>query len=163
MTDKGLCIEMTDEEIIRAHFDMVYRLALSQTKNCANAEDVTQEVFLRFVENRKKLTSAEHIKAWLIRVTINCSKSVFMNSWFKKTVPLTEELTFDTPEKSEVYYAVQTLPSKYRTVIHLFYYEDMSVGEISRCLSMKPSTVKSRLFRGREMLRNELKGGYDFV
>lgn len=163
MADRRLCTEMTDEEIIRAHFDMVYRLALSQTKNKANAEDVTQEVFLRFVENRKKLTTPEHIKAWLIRVTINCSKSVFMNSWFKKTVPLTDELTFDTPEKSEVYYAVQTLPSKYRTVIHLFYYEDMSVREISECLSMKETTVKSHLFRGRELLRNELKGGYDIV
>ena len=163
MAESKLCIEMTDEEIIRAHFDMVYRLALSQTKNRVSAEDVTQEVFLRFVENRKKLTSAEHIKAWLIRVTINCSKSVFLNSWFKKTVPLTDELTFDTPEKSEVYYAVQTLPSKYRTVIHLFYYEDMSVSEIAECLSMKESTVKSHLFRGRELLRNELKGGYDIV
>ena len=158
-----LCIEMTDEEIIREHIDMVYRLAMSQTKNKANAEDVTQEVFLRFIENREKLTSMEHIKAWLIRVTINCSKSVFLNSWFKKTVPLTNELTFDTPEKSEVYYAVQTLPSKYRTVIHLFYYEDMSVREIAECLSMKESTVKSHLFRGRELLRNELKGGYDIV
>lgn len=155
--------EMSDEEIIRKHFDMVYRLALSQTRNITSAEDVTQEVFLRFVENRHKLQSSEHIKAWLIRVTVNCSKSVFMNSWFKKTVPLSEELTFDTPEKSEVYYAVQSLPSKYRTVIHLFYYEDMSVREISECLSMKESTVKSHLFRGRELLRDELKGGYDFV
>lgn len=154
---------MTDEEIIRAHFDMVYRLALSQTKSVANAEDVTQEVFLRFVENREKLKSSEHIKAWLIRVTINCSKSVFLSSWFRKTVPLTDEITFDTPEKSEVYYAVQSLPSKYRTVIHLFYYEDMSVKEIADCLSMKESTVKSHLFRGRELLRSELKGGYDFV
>lgn len=155
--------EMSDEEIIRKHFDMVYRLALSQTRNITSAEDVTQEVFLRFVENRHKLQSSEHIKAWLIRVTINCSKSVFMSSWFKKTVPLSEELTFDTPEKSEVYYAVQSLPSKYRTVIHLFYYEDMSVREIADCLSMKESTVKSHLFRGRELLRGELKGGYDFV
>ena len=154
---------MTDEEIIRAHFDMVYRLALSQTKSVANAEDVTQEVFLRFVENRRKLKSSEHIKAWLIRVTINCSKSVFLSSWFRKTVPLTDEITFDTPEKSEVYYAVQSLPSKYRTVIHLFYYEDMSVKEIADCLSMKESTVKSHLFRGRELLKKELKGGYDFV
>ena len=154
---------MTDEEIIRAHFDMVYRLALSQTKSVANAEDVTQEVFLRFVENREKLKSSEHIKAWLIRVTINCSKSVFLSSWFRKTVPLTDEITFDTPEKSEVYYAVQSLPSKYRTVIHLFYYEDMSVKEIADCLNMKESTVKSHLFRGRELLRSELKGGYDFV
>ena len=156
-------IQMSDEEIIRAHFNMVYRLALSQTKSVVNAEDVTQEVFLRFIQNRKKLTTNEHIKAWLIRVTVNCSKSVFTNSWFKRTVPLTDEIAFDTPEKSEVYYAVQSLPSKYRAVIHLFYYEDMSVKEIADCLSMKESTVKSHLFRGRELLRNELKGGYELV
>ncbi len=163
MAEDKLCMDMTDEEIIRASFDMVYRLALSQTKSIANAEDVTQEVFLRFVENRRKLTSSEHIKAWLIRVTINCSKSVFNSSWFRKTVPLDNEIAFDTPEKSEVYYAVQSLPTKYRTVIHLFYYEDMSVKEISDCLNMKDSTVKSHLFRGRELLKKELKGGYDFV
>lgn len=163
MAEDKLCTGMTDEEIIRAHFDMVYRLALSQTRNITSAEDVTQEVFLRFVENRGKLTTAAHIKAWLIRVTINCSKNVFMNSWFKKTVPLTDDLTFDTPEKSEVYYAVRTLPSKYRTIIHLYYYEDMSVREIAECLTMNESTVKSRLLRGREMLRKELEGGYDIV
>ena len=163
MAEDKLCMDMPDEEIIRASFDMVYRLALSQTKSIANAEDVMQEVFLRFVENRRKLKSSEHIKAWLIRVTINCSKSVFTSSWFRKTVPLDEEIAFDTPEKSEVYYAVQSLPSKYRAVIHLFYYENMSVKEIADCLGMKESTVKSHLFRGRELLRSELKGGYDFV
>ena len=154
---------MTDEEIIRKHFDMVYRLALSQTKSITHAEDVTQDVFLRFMEHRQKLTTPEHIKAWLIRVTINCSKSIFLSSWFKKTVPLDDELKFDTQEKSDVYYAVQTLPAKYRAVIHLFYYEDMSIREIAESLGEKENTVKSHLFRGRELLRKELKGGYDFV
>lgn len=153
----------SSDEIIRKHFDMVYRIAVSATRSLTLAEDVTQEVFLRFIQKQDTLKSDEHIKAWLIRVTINCSKSVFLSSWFKKTVPLTDELTFDTPEKSDVYFAVQNLPSKYRTVIHLFYYEDMSVKEISECLNMKESTVKSHLFRGRDMLRKELKGGYDFV
>lgn len=163
MTEDKHISDMTDEEIIRFYFNMVYRLALSQTKNVANAEDVTQDVFTRFVENRHKLTTAEHIKAWLIRVTINRSKSLLTSSWFKKTSPITEEITFDTPEKSEVYYAVQSLPSKYRMVIHLFYYEDMSVKEIASCLTMKESTVKSQLLRGRLMLKEKLKGGYDLV
>lgn len=163
MTGEKTNLPMSDEEIIRFYFNMVYRLALSQTQNVSNAEDVTQDVFMRFVENRHKLTSDEHIKAWLLRVTINRSKSVFQSSWFKKTTPLTEEITFDTPEKSEVYYAVQSLPSKYRSVIHLFYYEDMSIREIASCLGVKESTVKSQLLRGREQLRNKLKGGYDLV
>lgn len=163
MTDEKPRTDVSSDEIIRRYFDMVYRLALSQTRSVTLAEDVTQEVFLRYIQQEDIFKSDEHIKAWLIRVTVNCSKSVFKTAWFRKTVPLTEEISFDTPEKSEVYFAVQALPSKYRTVIHLFYYEDMSVKEIADTLGMKQSTVKSHLYRGREMLRTKLKGGYDFV
>ena len=163
MADEKSRTDISSDEIIRRHFDMVYRLALSQTRSIPNAEDVTQEVFLRFIQKYESLKSDEHIKAWLIRVTVNCSKSIFMGAWNRKTVPLTDEISFDTPEKSEVYFAVQSLPSKYRAAIHLFYYEDMSIKEIAGCLGLKQSTVKSRLFRGREMLRTKLKGGYDFV
>lgn len=148
---------------IEKYFAMVYKLALSQTKNTANAEDVTQEVFLRYLQHKDELASEEHIKAWLIRVTVNCSKSLFTSSWFKRTVPLEEDIPFDTPEKGEVYYAVLELPKKYRAVIHLFYYEEMSVREIAQSLGEKETTVKSQLHRGREMLKKMLKGGYDFV
>ena len=118
---------------------------------------------MRFLKSDKPFESEEHIKAWLIRVTINCCHNAFSNSWSKKTVPLSEELSFDTPEKGDVYYAVQELPQKYRAVIHLFYYEDMSVEEIGRALGTNPSTVKSQLSRGRKMLRKMLEGGYGLV
>lgn len=148
---------------IEKYFSMVYKLALSQTKSTVNAEDVTQEVFLRYIQNQDKIQSEEHAKAWLIRVTVNCSRSLFLSSWFKRTVPLEEDIPFDTPEKGEVYYAVLELPQKYRTVIHLFYYEDMSVREIAESLGEKETTVKSQLHRGREMLKKLLKGGHNFV
>ena len=163
MTDERSKTDVSSDEVIRKYFDMVYKLALSQTKNQTFAEDVTQDVFVRFIQNKDKFESEEHIKAWLIRVTINCSKSVFMSSWFKKTVPLEEDLTFDSPEKSDVYFAVQDLPLKYRTVIRLFYYEDMNVREIAESIDVKESTVKSHLHRGRMLLKNKLKGDYDFV
>lgn len=163
MTEERSRTDVSSDEIIRKYFNMVYRLALSQTGNISFAEDVTQDVFLKFIQKKDIFKTDEHIKAWLIRVTINCSRSIFRTSWFSKTVPLEQEITFEIPEKSEVYFAVQTLPSKYRTVIHLFYYEDMSVHEIADCLSMKEGTIKSHLHRGREMLRDKLKGGYDFV
>ena len=163
MTDERSKTDVSSDEVIRKYFDMVYKLALSQTKNQTFAEDVTQDVFVRFIQNKDKFESEEHIKAWLIRVTINCSKSVFMSSWFKKIVPLEEDLTFDNPEKSDVYFAVQDLPLKYRTVIHLFYSEDMSVREIAESIDIKESTVKSHLHRGRMLLKNKLKGDYDFV
>ncbi|MBP3361461.1 MAG: sigma-70 family RNA polymerase sigma factor [Clostridia bacterium] len=142
---------------------MIYKLALNQTKNRENADDVVQEVFLRYIQKDIDFQSEEHVKAWLIRVAINCSKNVFTNSWFKKTEGLSEEISFETPERSDVYYATLELPQKYRAVIHLFYYEDMSVAEISKCIGVKEATVKSQLHRAREMLRTKLKGGYDFV
>ena len=154
-------------ELTEKYFDMVYRLALSQTKNKAYADDVVQDVFLRFFKNEKAFESEEHIKAWLLKVTINCSKDIFLNSWFKKTAPLTEvkdEPVFDTQEKSDIYYAVSELPKKYRGVIHLFYYEGYSVSEIAKIMETKESTVKSQLFRAREMLKEKLqKGGSWFV
>lgn len=150
-------------QVVEKYFDMVYRLALSQTKNKEHADDVVQEVFLRYIKTDKVFENEEHIKAWLLRVTINCSHNVFSNSWVQKTVPISEDIVFDTKEKGDVYYAVLELPQKYRAVIHLFYYEDMSVDEISKYLGINSSTIKSQLSRGRKILRKKLEGGYGFV
>lgn len=151
---------ISKESIIEKYFNMVYKLAMAQTRDRTYTDDVVQEVFLRYIKSEKTFDSEEHIKAWLIRVTINCSKNVFSNSWSKKTVPLTEEIEFESKEKGDVYYAVLELPQKYRAVIHLFYYEDLSVAQISKYLKIKESTVKSQLHRGREMLKEKLKGGF---
>ncbi len=146
---------------IEGFFPMVYRLALAQTKNKSYADDIVQEVFIRYIRSSAKLKDMEHKKAWLIRVTINCAKSMFSTAWFQKTVPLEEDIVFDTKEKSDVYYAVLELPQKYRAVIHLHYYEDMSVAEIAKTLDISEGTVKTRLFRAREKLKEILKGGYE--
>ena len=151
------------QELIQKYFNMVYKIALSRTGSVHHAEDVVQETFLRYLKSDKEFETEEHLKAWLIRVTINCSKSIFLSSWYKKSVSLTEDITFDSPEKSDVYYAALALPQKYRTVIHLFYYEDMSVRQISETLGIKESTVKSQLHRGRELLKENLKGVYEDV
>lgn len=145
-------------EIVEKYFDTVYRLALSQTQDTHRADDVLQEVFIRYIKTNKHFESEEHIKAWLIRVTINCIKSSFNNTWTKKTVPLTEDVSFEMPEQEDVYLTVAKLPEKYRLVIHLFYYEQLSVKEISKYLKVKETTVKSQLHRGREMLREMLGG-----
>lgn len=154
--------DFSKHDITEKYYDSIYRLALSQTKNADAADDVVQEVFLRYIRTDKPFESEEHIKAWLIRVTINCAKSHFMSSWFKKTAPLTEDLSFELPEQSDVYYAVAELERKYRTVIHLFYFEDYSVKEIARALKMNESTVKSRLHRGRQLLKNMLEGSGEY-
>lgn len=146
------------KEIMNEFSDMVYRLALARTKNISDAEDVFQEVFLRYFKHQEKLQSHEHIRFWLIRVTINCSKSLLTSPWFRHTVPLKEELSFSSKEKGEVYYAVLEMPIKYRTVIYLFYFEDLSITEISKITGIKETTVKSQLSRGRKIVKENLKG-----
>lgn len=142
--------------------DMVYRLALSQTKNLHHAEDIYQEVFLSLVQQERRFDSQEHLKAWLIRVTLNASHKLFRSSWMRRTVPL-EELAQPDPiplldEQSEVFEAVMGLPRKYRTVIHLYYYEGFSHTEIASLLQENPATVRSQLYRARNLLKNQLGG-----
>ncbi len=151
--------------ICEKYFNMIYKLALAETRDVHMAEDVTSDVFLKYMETKKVFESEEHIKAWLLRVTINAARSVFSSSWFKKTVPLEETLEAAgiPEEESEVYLAVMKLPEKYRAVIHLFYYEDFSVSEIADILNSKESTVKSQLLRARAILKETLKGVYDLV
>lgn len=151
------------DDILKKYSDMVYKLALSQTKNSVNADDIFQEVFLRYVQSNKEFESEEHRKAWLIRVTINCCRKLWSSAWFRHTVPLDENLKFTDSDKSVTFYTVMELPLKYRSVIHLYYYEDLSVKEISSVLGLKESTVTSRLCRARKKLREKLKGecGYD--
>jgi len=156
----------TDDDIERAFLkygDMIYRLAFSQTQNKNDADDVFQEVFLRYIKGRKTFESEEHEKAWLIRVTINCSKKLWNSAWFRHTVALDENIAFEMPQENEIYHALLQLPQIYRTVIHLFYYEDMSVTQISEVLGMKESAVRTRLTRARDLLRTWLKGDFDYV
>ena len=160
-------VRMTKEytnSVIEKYFNTVYKLALARTKDVSYAEDITGDVFLKFMQTDKVFDSEEHIKAWLIRVTINCSHSLFAGSWFKKTVPLEETIPAEMPEEeSDVYLAVMRLPEKYRVVIHLFYYEELSVAEISKALGINESTVKSQLSRGRGLLKESLKGEIEIV
>lgn len=150
------------QEIVEKYFDMVYRLALARTKDKSAADDVCQDVFLKYINSDKEFESEEHIKAWLLKVTVNCSKSIFTNSWFKKTVPLSEELTFNSPEVNDLFTQVQKLPKKYATVIHLFYYEDLTIAQIAKMFKMNESTVKSHLFRARKELKELLGERYDY-
>lgn len=154
--------DATKREMTEKYFDMVYRLALMRTKDKYFAEDVCQDVFFKYITTHKEFETEEHTKAWLIRVTINASKSFLTSSWHKKTVPLSEDIVFNSPEKSDLFCQVKKLSQKYATIIHLHYYEDLSITQISNLLGMKESTVKSHLFRGRQKLKTLLGGRYDY-
>lgn len=144
--------------VLERYSDMVYRLALARTKKKEDAEDVFQEVFLRLMKEEKPFFGEEHLKAWLIRVTINCSRKIFCSSWFRKTVPLDEKIPVEWSEQSETLDAVLSLPKTDRTIIYLYYKEDYSLKEIAAILHMNESTVRSRLSRARTKLREKLGG-----
>jgi len=149
------------EKMIDKYSDMVYRLAMTRTGKKENSEDVFQEVFLRLSRKMPEFKSEEHEKAWIIRVTINCSKNLLNSAFFRHKSEMTEELSFQTEERHDVYYAVLELPLKYRTIIYLYYYEGYKINEISKVLKIKENTVKSQLARAREKLKSNLKGGFE--
>lgn len=145
--------------MIEKYADMVYRIALTRTNNKQDSEDVFQEVFLRVTKKMPVFESKEHEKAWIIRVTINCSNTLLTSSWRKKTEQLEENIEFETKESHDVFYEVAKLPKKYRTVIYLFYYEGYKINEISKILNTNESTIKTWLARAREKLKKNMNGG----
>ena len=148
------------EQLFRAYADMVYRLAFLRTRSGADADDVLQEVFLRCLRAKPVWKDAEHQKAWFLTVTINCTKSLLTSAWRRHTVPEQDGVLTMMERDTDVYAAVLALPQKYRTVIHLHYYEGYSVAEIAGLTGLNENTVKSHLFRARDMLRQQLKGDY---
>ncbi len=149
------------ETVIQRYKGTVYSVALSYVNSRDDADDIFQEVFLIYFRTNPQFNEEEHRKAWLIRTTINCSKRVVDSTYRKRTVPLDEmeeeSFEFQTKEENAVYVALQALPEKYRTVLHLFYFEDMSIDMICKVLDLKSSTVKVQLMRGREMMKEKLK------
>ena len=152
---------LTEEQrtqVVSRWGDMVYRLALARTANVPDAEDVFQEVFLRYFRHEEKFHNDEYRKAWLIRCTVNRAKSLTASPWRKRIVPLeTAEEVGVEDDYREVYSAVLSLPAKYRAVIHLHYFEGLSVSEMAQTLQLPEGTVKSQLSRGRDLLRDMLE------
>lgn len=151
------------DDVLSRYSDMVYKIAFSRTKNKADADDIFQDVFLQYIRCQKKFDSEEHRKAYIIKTTVNQSKSLFRSAWFRRTEPMEENTIFETKQDYDLYVSVLELPAKYRTVIQLYYYEDLSVAQISLALKIRESTVRSQLRRARNLLRELLKGEFDDV
>lgn len=165
-------LALTTEAIIDKYGDMVYRVAVSATGSREDADDVFQEVFLRLVRYRSRLSSEEHLKAWLIRVAVNCARKQQGSAWRRKVeyfdetggeepLDMNAQRAYEQIESADspLVVAMEQLPKGYRLVLYLFYYEELSVAQIGKLLKEKESTVKSRLHRGREMLRQKLDEG----
>ena len=144
------------EAVIRRYSDMVYRLAFARTGNRSDAEDLYQEVFLRYLTRAPAFTSEEHRKAWLLRVAVNCANRLHASPWRRRTEPLSEALSVPAPEGEDLWEELRRLPERDRTVLHLYYYEDMTTEEIAQMLDRNPATVRSQLLRARAKLKKLL-------
>lgn len=152
------------DDIIDRYQNMVYGLALARTGSASDADDVFQEVFLAYHQSGKTFRDEEHRKAWLLKTTVNLSRRVTASTWRKKTAPLSERedvpVLFQEPGENLVWEAVQSLEDAYRLPIYLHYFQELSTQEIGKVLSLRPGTVRMRLSRGREKLRELLKGEF---
>lgn len=155
-TDKELA------EMYQRNVDMLYRLCYIYLKNTVDAEDAVQSVFLKLLHLNTTFNDYEHEKAWLIKTAKNYCKDI-LKSWWKR-----KRVDFETlPDIASQHEEVQTeevvtrlfaLPEKYRIVLHLYYFEEYSVKEISKLLDRNESTIRSQLLRGREQLKIDLGG-----
>ena len=157
--------EVTDE-VVRYYSPRVYRIALTKTQSSYDADDIFQEVFMKLCMNTKLFDSEEHRKAWLIKVTINCCNSHFTAPWRKNVDSLDDAILSQIPDETteecdlgdgpDVYAQVLKLPQNMREVVLLYYYEEMSIREISQVLQTSEVNIKKRLSRARQKLKLEL-------
>lgn len=146
---------------VEKYADTVFRICILHLKNKSDAEDIFQEVFLKFALNDKEFENANHEKAWIIRVTINACKDLIKSFFRSRTISIDELISVADEEKEDLSYvleAVLKLPVKYRDAIYLHYYEGYSAFEIGEILGKNENTVYSILSRGRSMLKESLEG-----
>ena len=145
---------------MRIYADMVYRIAYRYVKNSTDADDVFSEVFLAYFKKERTFESEEHRKAWLIRVTINCAKDLLSQRAQLQQLHeeiLSDQTAGDVDTYMDLYNAIEQLRPEYQEVIKLYYLDDLSVKEIAQILNKNENTIKTQLFRAREILKSVLE------
>lgn len=143
------------ETLFEQYRDDVYRLALSYTKSIQEAEDVCQTVFLKLMEQKRIEPGKE--RAWLMQVTANRCKNLLRSSWWKRTVPVEETISAPDLQYTDIWEIVMALPPKYRVLVYLRYYEELTTREMAELLHISQSAVTTRLSRARQILREQLQ------
>lgn len=145
--------------IAERYTDTVFRVALHYLRAPTDAEDVTQNTFLKLLQEKKRFESEEHIKSWLIRVAINECKNLVRTKWWRTESyeAYAQTISFEDSSHSELFHVVMELPKKYRLPLYLYYYEEYSTQEIGQILNVPKNTVCTRSKRGREMLKKTLR------
>lgn len=150
------------EKIIEKYSATVFRCAYSFVKNRHDAEDIMQEVFMKYLTKNLSFKDEDHEKAWFIRVTINMSKNYLRSFWYKNRDELPNDLAENNENESssELWSAIYELPEKYRVTIVMHYIENYSIKEISQILKRKQSTIGTWLERGKKRLKQIMEGKY---
>ena len=148
------------ERLANAYADAILRLSYSSLKNTDDAQDICQTVFVKLLAEPRQFESAEHERAYVLRMASNACKDLLKSTWRKRTCGLEAVLEVPAPEAGDgsVLAAVNELPANYRTVIYLFYYEGYQAAEIGKILGIPTATVHTRLARGRARLKDILGG-----
>jgi len=146
--------------MLEKYSSIVFGVAFSRMKHRETAEDIMQDVFVRFIRSSPALESEEHEKAWFIRATINRCKSFHASAWFRHTAPMPDVPPAATPDDEDaraVLEAVSKLPAALRQTVYLHYFEGMLTREIAQHLKKSESAVKSTLMRARKRLKQLLE------
>ena len=151
------------ERLANAYADAILRLSYTYLKNTQDAQDICQTVFVKLLAEPREFESAEHERAYVLRMAANACKDLLKSPWRRRTCGLEAVLEVPAPEAGDgsVLAAVNQLPANYRTVIYLFYYEGYQAAEIGKILGVPTATVHTRLARGRARLKDIL-GGMDY-
>ncbi|MFI3227667.1 MAG: sigma-70 family RNA polymerase sigma factor [Clostridia bacterium] len=154
-------IKISYDKVLKEHSDLIYRIALANLKNKADAEDVFQDVFISLIHNENKIKSDTHLKYWLIRTTINKCKNLHLCFWKRNVNLLDENVSINNTNENEfileVHEQIGVLPYKLKNIVYLYYFENYDIKEISKLLNIAEGTVKSRLHTARTKLKTNLK------
>ena len=148
---------------IEIYSDMLRKICFMHLKNYSDVEDVFQDVFLKYMQSDISFESEEHKKAWLIRVTVNRCKDVLKNFFRRNAVSydcISKEPIFLQERDLDVFDAVTKLPTKFKNVVYLFYYEEYTVPKIAQILHKKENTIYTWLGRARKKLNEDLGGDF---
>lgn len=147
-------------EIYDRQVDTVYRICYAYMKNAPEAEDMTQETFLRLMTSGPDFENERHEKAWLIVTASNLCKDT-LKKWWRKHEDIDDYINLpqDSQEQDwDVLDAIMRLPQDYKGAVYMYYYEGYTTGEIARHYGCREGTIRSRLSRAREQLKQELGG-----
>lgn len=173
MTTKQ-CTDTFMEAALDRWGDAVFRTALAQTHDASAAQDISQEVFLRLLTSDKPFEDDEHLKAWLLRVTVNCCRDLQKAAWSKRVEllsgdsataeppspePTPEDRAIEALDENPIWHALRMLPQDQQLAMHLRYVEECDDREIARIMGVAAATVRTRLHRARKQLRALLEEG----